>query len=445
MNKIISIKDLVIQTITNDSEIKNKANSGDPIGCYQMGVIHLLGINTPMDFMKATQFFSSHSLSDDKDAIRLLGFIAELEGKYSQAFQYYAQTENSENDSFLDKVIKGRNHIQDYLRRLDLPISLNSELSSILNDYSKDKISKTEASIKVAAICNDEQSYLEAAKNLYEAKDYISAIQWLKKGKVAVDNAIYASINERFEKSKEEVIRSKVIQVVDLNCKSLLSNEDPTPFLNKIKKLCDEASRNCSSNWKEKAKSFVDTITRDYKDKERKAYFDALAEDEARKSKRRNIICGIIAGVVFLVALVVMGLSSDEKVNRNEPTNKDVVTSDNRDANTNKDSRALAQEDIKDKRESSSTYRESVNSGYDNFLSERRLSDNDLSDKTKRELEIMRNSIYARYGYKFKREDLLNHFSQYSWYNPTTSDMGAVYNMMNDNEKYNVDFIKKHE
>ena len=55
------------------------------------------------------------------------------------------------------------------------------------------------------------------------------------------------------------------------------------------------------------------------------------------------------------------------------------------------------------------------------------------------------NSIYARYGYKFKREDLLDYFSQYSWYNPITNDMGAIYNKMNDNEKYNIEFIKKHE
>ena len=66
-------------------------------------------------------------------------------------------------------------------------------------------------------------------------------------------------------------------------------------------------------------------------------------------------------------------------------------------------------------------------------------------EKTKKELEIMRNSIYARYGYKFKREDLLNHFSQYSWYNPSTSDMTSVYNQMSSIEKYNVEFIKKHE
>jgi hypothetical protein len=88
---------------------------------------------------------------------------------------------------------------------------------------------------------------------------------------------------------------------------------------------------------------------------------------------------------------------------------------------------------------------ESVNDGYNTVLSKRKLSSSDLDGKTKKELEIMRNSIYARYGYKFKREDLLNHFSQYSWYNPSTSDMASVYNQMSSIEKYNVEFIKKHE
>ena len=83
--------------------------------------------------------------------------------------------------------------------------------------------------------------------------------------------------------------------------------------------------------------------------------------------------------------------------------------------------------------------------GYESVLSERKLSESDLYYRTKKELEIMRNSIYARYGYRFKRDDLFNHFSQYSWYNPTTSDMLAVYNSMSDIERYNVDFIKKHE
>lgn len=94
------------------------------------------------------------------------------------------------------------------------------------------------------------------------------------------------------------------------------------------------------------------------------------------------------------------------------------------------------------------TEKETVSSNsieYESVLSERKLSESDLQGKTKKELEIMRNSVYARYGYRFKRDDLFNYFSQYSWYSPTTSDMSTIYNAMSDIEQYNVDFIKKHE
>ena len=176
---VTSIKDLVIQALTSNSKIQYKANNDDPAGCFQMGMIHLLGINTAIDFKKAIQYLGNQSLSDNQDANRLLGFIAECEGRFSQAFQYYAKTENSEKDSYLEKVIKGRSHIQDYLKKLDLPATLNKEVSSILSDYAKGKASRTGACVKVAAICEDEPSCLDAAKALYEKEMLARKIQFV--------------------------------------------------------------------------------------------------------------------------------------------------------------------------------------------------------------------------------------------------------------------------
>lgn len=95
--------------------------------------------------------------------------------------------------------------------------------------------------------------------------------------------------------------------------------------------------------------------------------------------------------------------------------------------------------------ESYSETQEMDESGYEVVLSKRRLSESDLVGKSAKELEIMRNSIYARHGYKFKRDDLLQYFSQFSWYKPTTTDQTIAYNEMSDIERYNIDFIKKHE
>ncbi len=87
----------------------------------------------------------------------------------------------------------------------------------------------------------------------------------------------------------------------------------------------------------------------------------------------------------------------------------------------------------------------SEDNGYMSVLSQRKLTYNDVSDKSAYELSIMRNSIYAKYGYRFKRQDLLDYFNQFDWYYPTTSDAQAAYNQMSEIERYNVNFIKKYE
>ena len=573
MEKITSIKDLVIQMLSNGSQVTFKANNGDPESCFQVGLTHLLGINTSVDFKKATKYLSNQSLSDDQDVNRLLGFISECEGDFSKAFHYYAQTEGSEKDSYLDKVIKGRNHIQDYLRKLDLPISLNKELSSILNDYLKNKTSRTGASIKIAAICNDEPTCLDAAKSLYEAKDYISAIEWLKRGNIGSENPMYLSINDKFKKAASDLLNSRVMQVVNLDSNSLLTKEDPTPFFNKVKKTCEESSVKCLTEWKEKTQSYIGNIIKVYKDEEQNAYLASLAEEAEAKKKKQimYIIIGVIVFILMGILTMVMP-SSDEESKGNEKIETKEVTSDNtEEVNSIEKNKPEDKENLKkyleeilplatkmgereavkkyfskefvdlynrvedyDRRNSgeigfwnsdfwtdrqegyikkitvlsvsditnnkavvtiqltiddynnnidndtrvlnmifekgkwliddyydykknfrvylsiensknSSSNNNLDNNGSFNNLSNRRLSEADLTGMSSKELEIMRNSIYARYGYKFKREDLLDYFSQYSWYNPTTSDMGAIYNQMNDNEKYNIDFIKKHE
>ena len=86
-----------------------------------------------------------------------------------------------------------------------------------------------------------------------------------------------------------------------------------------------------------------------------------------------------------------------------------------------------------------------LSSGYMNILSDRKLQSSDIDGKSKKELEILRNMIYAKYGYRFKRDDLFEYFSQYEWYHPTTSDATDAYSRMSSIEHYNVDFIKKFE
>src|SRR5262252_8625469 len=52
------------------------------------------------------------------------------------------------------------------------------------------------------------------------------------------------------------------------------------------------------------------------------------------------------------------------------------------------------------------------------FYYERQITPDDLKDRTLRELTLMRNTIYARAGNKFRKQWLNDYFSAQPWYHP---------------------------
>lgn len=70
------------------------------------------------------------------------------------------------------------------------------------------------------------------------------------------------------------------------------------------------------------------------------------------------------------------------------------------------------------------------------------LTANDLRYTSKEVLIIMRNEIFARHGYIFKRDDLYNHFAKKPWYNPQHED---VSHLLTHIEKENIRLIKAFE
>lgn len=65
-----------------------------------------------------------------------------------------------------------------------------------------------------------------------------------------------------------------------------------------------------------------------------------------------------------------------------------------------------------------------------------------LDGKTASELRLMRNEIFARYGYIFKSEDLTEHFNSKQWYNPTKAN---VDDQLTAVDKSNIERILKFE
>ena len=76
-------------------------------------------------------------------------------------------------------------------------------------------------------------------------------------------------------------------------------------------------------------------------------------------------------------------------------------------------------------------YDEVINRGNEAYLN------NFSSD----ELAIIRNTLYARNGYKFKKKEYQEYFGEKSWYNPTTSNQ----NILTKDEEKLANIIKRYE
>lgn len=72
--------------------------------------------------------------------------------------------------------------------------------------------------------------------------------------------------------------------------------------------------------------------------------------------------------------------------------------------------------------------------------SDRLLSADELGNYSALELRIARNEIFARRGLRFRDPALQNHFSQFSWYRPTTDNVS-----LSPTEKANVALLKSAE
>lgn len=74
--------------------------------------------------------------------------------------------------------------------------------------------------------------------------------------------------------------------------------------------------------------------------------------------------------------------------------------------------------------------------------SQRLLKVKDVENMYKEDLMFMRNEIFARHGYCFKKKDLRQQFEMQDWYVPNTVDIKGF---LTDIEKKNIELIKRYE
>lgn len=69
----------------------------------------------------------------------------------------------------------------------------------------------------------------------------------------------------------------------------------------------------------------------------------------------------------------------------------------------------------------------------------------ELTYLSEAECKIARNEIYAHHGMIFEGEDMIEHFSQMSWYQPTVPKDSFDESVLNEIEKKNIDIIHNYE
>ncbi len=80
---------------------------------------------------------------------------------------------------------------------------------------------------------------------------------------------------------------------------------------------------------------------------------------------------------------------------------------------------------------------------YSDIVCYQYLTDDDVCNLSGPELRILRNTIYARHGRRFKSADLREYFSGFSWYNPRVNEVNPK--ELSDVEKHNIQLIQRYE
>ncbi|NES82357.1 MAG: YARHG domain-containing protein [Moorea sp. SIO2B7] len=79
------------------------------------------------------------------------------------------------------------------------------------------------------------------------------------------------------------------------------------------------------------------------------------------------------------------------------------------------------------------------------WVSQIRITDAHLEGRRARELSIMRNSIFARHGRRFKSPRLRNYFKRQSWYRPKYAANKFSQSLLSDLEKRNAAYILEYQ
>nr|WP_245916067.1 YARHG domain-containing protein [Merismopedia glauca] len=75
----------------------------------------------------------------------------------------------------------------------------------------------------------------------------------------------------------------------------------------------------------------------------------------------------------------------------------------------------------------------------------RLVTEDDLQGKSKLQLDLIRNEIYARYGRRFDRQELQTYFNRQPWYTPQYPPDNFPERLLTPIQKRNALFIARYQ
>lgn len=154
----------------------------------------------------------------------------------------------------------------------------------------------------------------------------------------------------------------------------------------------------------------------------------------------------VIVGIAVPLA---QALTDDHSVMN--PDHKALSNSTAEDSSASAASSAATENTASSAASSSSSAAASVGTTQDDYLlpdvATKAYTKSDLSSKSDYDLYLARNEVFAKYGRKFKNDDLNQYFSTKSWYVPTydPATFDSMPTPLNDLEQANVNLIRQIE
>ena len=133
--------------------------------------------------------------------------------------------------------------------------------------------------------------------------DYSNALKWLQYGAVEKNNPMYQMIQSKLNETSNLINLSNVLEVIEIDGCSLLSNIDIAGIFASARNALNEKSVRCSELWRKEVMPKIESIKRKWKEEEKKRIQEEEEdelEEKIRKKKRRDNIIDIVLSILFL-------------------------------------------------------------------------------------------------------------------------------------------------